>query len=129
MKSEKWHRVSFKGDGSDPGGSVSAEVEIDANSPWFSGHFPNEPTLPGIALLSMVSEFIRHRAVDKRERITITGFRRVRFRLPVRPGALLSISLSPPDYPNYGGGAYTFKIAMNGEPACSGMVELKTVIE
>jgi 3-hydroxyacyl-[acyl-carrier-protein] dehydratase len=129
MKSEKWHTVSYKGDGAETSVSVSAEVEIDENSPWFSGHFPNEPTLPGIALLSMVSELIRHRAAEKRERITVTGIRRVRFRLPVRPGALLSISLSPPYHPNHRGGAYTFKISANGETACSGMVELKTVIE
>jgi 3-hydroxymyristoyl/3-hydroxydecanoyl-(acyl carrier protein) dehydratase len=128
-KSEKWHAVSLKGDRLESGGLVLADVEIEADSPWFSGHFPNEPTLPGIALLSMVSDLIRRRAAEKNECVTISGIRRVRFRLPVRPGAVLSISLWPPDRPNPVAGVYAFKIAMNGETACSGMMDVRTVAE
>ncbi|MBN1663941.1 MAG: hypothetical protein JW943_10100 [Deltaproteobacteria bacterium] len=127
MKKEKWHTVSYRDTASEQGRHVSAEVEIGESSPWFSGHFPIEPVLPGIALLSMVSELIRHCGAVKRERITLAGIRRVRFRLPVRPGALLLVSVSPPYDRNQG--AYNFKIAAKGETVCSGIMDVITVTE
>lgn len=118
-----WHTLTYKGIEPSVGGGVSAEVKIEPDSSWFSGHFPDEPILPGIALLAMAAEVVKRRAAEEKKKITVTGIKRVRFRIPVRPGALLSISVSPPDGP--GGGFCPFKIIVNGETACSGSLGVK----
>ena len=35
--------------------SPSASASITADSPFFSGHFPGRPVLPGLALLAMLA--------------------------------------------------------------------------
>ena len=69
-----------------------AELEnnsAETGSPWFSGHFPDAPILPGIAILSMVTDAITHHESEKGKKIRIASIRGVRFRLPVRPDELL----------------------------------------
>jgi 3-hydroxyacyl-[acyl-carrier-protein] dehydratase len=117
---DEWQRIFYKGRGKEPGDAVLAEASIDASSPWFSGHFPNEPILPGIAILSMVTDVIKRYESDNGRRIRISGIRRVRFRLPVRPDASLQISLS-----SSGRDTYHFTVALNGETACSGLVDIE----
>ncbi len=89
-------------------------------SPWFSGHFPDDPILPGIAILSMVTDAIRHHESEKGKKIRIAGIRRVRFRLPVRPDELLKISLSSSHQD--GGLSYHFDVAVKGKTACTGII-------
>jgi len=96
---------------------------MDVASLWFSGHFPGEPILPGIAILSMVAEAFRRQGSEKGGRITIKGIRKVRFRRPVRPDETLSISVSSATADN--GHAYPFKVAVKGHPVCTGVMELK----
>ena len=64
-------------------GGVRARFRARADSPWFEGHFPGEPVLPGIAQLSMAFE-----AAEKArgEKLTLRGLRRVRFKKVIRPG-------------------------------------------
>jgi hypothetical protein len=61
---EIWHSISYN-KGIAQGSTVWADAYIGAASPWFSGHFPDEPILPGIAILSMVSEVIRQVASER----------------------------------------------------------------
>jgi len=119
---ENWHSIRYKNKDAFPDGAIEAEAHVDAASLWFSGHFPNEPILPGIAILSMVTDVLRQCAQARGKSIRVSGIRRVRFRLPVRPGQSLSIAVSWPDgnEPD----ACHFKVAVNGEAACSGIVEL-----
>ncbi|MEN6465192.1 MAG: hypothetical protein ABFD62_08430 [Syntrophaceae bacterium] len=116
---ETWHLLSPGKPG--PDGSVTAEVHVGAASPWFSGHFPNEPVLPGIALLAMVSETIRRRQAEAGKRARISNIRKVRFRLPVRPGAFLSLKLTSSDKDNIA--VYQFRIALDGETVCTGLMD------
>ena len=115
---ENWHSISYKGDGST--GAVWAEACAEAGSPWFSGHFPAEPILPGIAILSMVTDVIRQYECEKGRRIRVSGIRRVRFRLPVRPDELLMIFLSLSR--QEGSLSYHFKVELNGKTVCTGIV-------
>ncbi len=117
---ELWHTISYKGKGDAQ--AVLAQVDIDAASLWFSGHFPNEPVLPGIAILSMVRDVIRRYASEKGKNVKISGIRRVRFRLPVRPGESLSISLSIPDHDHQC--ICPFKVVVHGDTACTGLMDV-----
>lgn len=122
---ENWHSISYKRDAST--GAVWAEAYAEAGSPWFSGHFPAEPILPGIAILSMVTDVIRQYESEKGRRIRIAGIRRVRFRLPVSPDELLMISLSLPS--QEGGLSYHFKCELNGKTVCTGIVTAEPVTD
>jgi 3-hydroxyacyl-[acyl-carrier-protein] dehydratase len=114
---EIWHNISYKGDTSD--GAFLAEASADARSLWFSGHFPGEPILPGIAILSMATDAIRHRELEKGRKVHITSIRRVRFKLPVRPEESLNIVLSLPDKAEEL--TYHFMVELKGKTVCTGI--------
>ena len=115
---EAWYSISYKGETS--GSEILAEACAETRSPWFSGHFPDIPILPGIAILSMVTDAITHHESEKGHKIRIVGIRRVRFRLPVRPDELLKISLSS----SYEDGrlSYHFNVVVEGKTACTGII-------
>lgn len=120
---ESWHLLSAGKP--EPDGSLSAAAQVSAASPWFSGHFPNEPVLPGIALLAMVGETIRNRQAETGKKVRISKIRKVRFRLPVRPDSELELRLSCADRDNVF--IYQFRITLNGEMVCTGIVDAEPI--
>ena len=122
---EIWHSVSYKTDASND--AVLTEACAAAGSPWFSGHFPNDPVLPGIAILSMVTDIIKHQESQKGKKIRIRGIRRVRFRLPVRPDEVLTVSLSLPERET--DCSYQFKVFVNGKTVCTGIIMIECLPE
>jgi 3-hydroxyacyl-[acyl-carrier-protein] dehydratase len=121
---ETWHSISYERDTSSD--AALAEARAETGSHWFSGHFPNEPILPGIAILSMVTDVIKHHESEKGKKIWISAIRRVRFRLPVRPGDMLTISayLSPQGDDR----SYHFKVTLHGQTACTGIVAFEQLL-
>ena len=67
---------------------VVAQVTTDTRSPWFAGHFPGEPILPGIAQLNMVTECIE-RVLHKK--LILQNLTRIKFKQLIRPGDVLEI--------------------------------------
>jgi 3-hydroxyacyl-[acyl-carrier-protein] dehydratase len=122
---KNWYSISHTKDA--PSGAVLAEVCADAGSPWFSGHFPDEPILPGIAILSMVMDVIRHHEAEKGRKVRMAGVRRVRFKLMVRPDELLKISLS--SYQREEGLSYHFAVELNGKTVCTGIAQAEPLPE
>jgi 3-hydroxymyristoyl/3-hydroxydecanoyl-(acyl carrier protein) dehydratase len=122
---ENWYSVSYTKDA--PGGAILAEAYAGAGSPWFSGHFPGEPILPGIALLSMVMDVLRHHEAKEGRKVRITGVRRVRFKLPVRPDELLRVSLS--SHQREDGLSYQFSVESNGKTVCTGIAKAERLPE
>ena len=122
---EIWHSIAHKRDNSNH--EVWAEACAATGSPWFSGHFPNDPILPGIAILSMVKDAITQHESEKGRKIRITGIRRVRFRLPVRPDEPLTISLPLSHQEN--NLSYHFMVTVNGKTACTGVVAAEPLPE
>jgi 3-hydroxymyristoyl/3-hydroxydecanoyl-(acyl carrier protein) dehydratase len=123
---ETWHLLSAGR--LEPDGTFAAEAHIGADSPWFSGHFPNEPVLPGIALLAMVSDAVRRRQAEAGKNVRISNIRKVRFRLPIRPDSSLSIKLSFSE--KDGVAVCQFRIALMGEPGetvCTGLMDAEPI--
>ena len=106
-------------------GLLLAEACAAAGSPWFSGHFPDEPILPGIAILAMITDAVRHYASGKGRKIRILSIRRVRFRLPVRPDELMAISLSFTHREE--SFSCDFRVESTGKTVCTGIVAAKTM--
>lgn len=120
MAEQQWHMR--EGMEILPSGETRATISLTGESPWFSGHFPGAPILPGIAMLSMVKETIiagnRQGAGD----VKISGIKRVRFRQPVYPADRISVLVSgAADGPDK---SCSFKIMVDDNIACSGIVTL-----
>ncbi len=92
---------------------ATASVITAGDSPWFSGHFPNTPILPGIAQLKMVVDLIRQSTADD---VQITGLSRVKFRKIVLPDEQLDIRLIFGNKENY----CMFMITSGSKDVCSG---------
>jgi 3-hydroxyacyl-[acyl-carrier-protein] dehydratase len=118
MTLEGWHLMINPRE--EPPGTLMADFQIREDSSWFSGHFPEEPVLPGIAILSMVTEMIRHFEGLQQIKIKITGLKRVRFKLPVRPNDTITLALSPEKTGRVS--AYAFQARVKEEIACTGVV-------
>jgi len=94
-------------------GKIVASIATDGNSSWFSGHFPGNPILPGIAQLKMVADLIS-KSVEGN--VHLTGVTRVKFRKIVRPGDVLDIEVTSGNKKDQ----YIFKITSGDQDVCSG---------
>jgi predicted hotdog family 3-hydroxylacyl-ACP dehydratase len=74
----------------DPQQNMGADLEVAATSPFFAGHFPDDPMLPGAALLQLVLQRLPAFASDA---VKTVAFSRVRFLQPQRPGARLRLAV------------------------------------
>ena len=101
---------------------IEAGAEVPENSVWFNGHFPGEPILPGIALLSAVYEAVLKDASRRGEPLRISGLKRVRFTGPVRPGEKLSLVLAREIQNNEI--LVHFKVAVRENTVCSGLMSV-----
>jgi 3-hydroxyacyl-[acyl-carrier-protein] dehydratase len=102
---------------------IEALAYVPTDSPWFLGHFPNEPILPGIALIYMVQQAIIQDAAAKGEEITFEALKRVRFTRPVRPGESLKVNVASEEADEKT--LFTFKVAHEENIVCSGMIAAK----
>ncbi len=101
---------------------LEAEITVPKDSIWFTGHFPGEPILPGIALVHSVCEAVEKDAQKKGESVTISELKRVRFTGPVRPGETIHLSLASEDGSMRG--LVNFKVAVHGQVICTGQVSV-----
>lgn len=96
---------------------VQKSIQVADDSPWFSGHFPDNPILPGVAQLEMIVTLLSETTGMP---LKLTGMSRVKFRKIVRPGDLLDIQVAPGTKKDQ----YTFKIIGDNEDVCSGSIFL-----
>jgi 3-hydroxyacyl-[acyl-carrier-protein] dehydratase len=89
-----------------------AEVTVEADSPWFDGHFPDRPVLPAIAHVEIAYRL--HRAAG--ERGYLAGIDAMRFSEPVAPGDRLVARLTACDEEGRG----SFRLARGGGGADGG---------
>ncbi len=94
--------------------------EFSRDSLWFSGHFPDNPILPGIAQLSIVLDMIQQAFTTK---ISIQEFKRVKFKQIIKPDDLLEIQAVRSEKER---DTYSFMIQVRGETACQGIMTLKS---
>ena len=92
---------------------IEREFTVPADSPWFSGHFPGNPILPGVAQLEMVAAAIGE---SSGKNLYVARLGRVKFKNLVRPGERLRIAARPATEP----GAFTFSIHAGDKEVCSG---------
>ncbi|MBP7125789.1 hypothetical protein KBD49_05420 [Myxococcota bacterium] len=69
---------------------VEARVHVPVDCLFFRGHFPEEPILPGVAQVVLVTSVLRRVAGGP---LRVQAIRRVKFTSPVRPGMDLALRL------------------------------------
>jgi len=82
-----------------PGESLSALKNVTINEPFYQGHFPDAPIMPGVLIVEAMGQaggvlVIQSLPPDTRvKKIYFMGFDNVRFRKPVVPGDQLVLEL------------------------------------
>jgi 3-hydroxyacyl-[acyl-carrier-protein] dehydratase len=76
-----------------PGKRIEAIKNVTVNEPFFSGHFPGRPTMPGVMILEALAQAAGILAFktagvvpDEHSRFYFVGIDKARFRQPVVPG-------------------------------------------
>jgi 3-hydroxyacyl-[acyl-carrier-protein] dehydratase len=76
-----------------PGSRITALKNVTINEPFFPGHFPNRPVMPGVIILEALAQtagilaFQTAQVVpDDSSRFFFVGIDGARFRKPVEPG-------------------------------------------
>jgi len=75
---------------------VVAEKLVSANEPFFVGHFPEIPIMPGVLMIEALAQAagigVRYNDPEARSRdLVLAGVNRCRFRRPVVPGDVLTL--------------------------------------
>ena len=94
-------------------------TRVSPDSPWFSGHFPGEPILPGIAQLEMALDGIKRLS---KKNLKILGVRKVRFKKFIRPNDKIKIKVALREGDAL---SYSFRIMVDGEMACNGILTVE----
>ncbi|OWT80008.1 MULTISPECIES: 3-hydroxyacyl-ACP dehydratase FabZ [unclassified Achromobacter] len=85
-----------------PGKSIVALKNVSINEPFFTGHFPHHPVMPGVLILEAMAQaaalfsFADEKALQKDDNSTVyyfVGIDGARFRRPVVPGDQLRIEV------------------------------------
>ena len=76
-----------------PGKTIRALKNVTINEPFFPGHFPSRPVMPGVLILEALAQaagilaFKTNNVVpDEKSRFFFVGIDDARFRKPVEPG-------------------------------------------
>lgn len=84
----------------EPGVRLVALKNVTYNEPFFSGHFPNRPVMPGVLIVEALAQAAALMAsygrddIDTENRIYyFTGIDKARFKRPVEPGDQLIIEV------------------------------------
>ena len=82
-----------------PGEKVIALKNVTINEPFFQGHFPGIPVMPGVIILEAMGQaggVLAYESLDQKNEsdlVFLTGIDKARFRKPVVPGDQLIFEL------------------------------------
>jgi len=76
--------------------SIQGIKNVTADEPYFAGHFPNYPIMPGVLILESIAQtccvMLMHNNPELRTRTPLfLAVENARFRRPVRPGTTLRL--------------------------------------
>ncbi|MBT3961904.1 MAG: 3-hydroxyacyl-ACP dehydratase FabZ [Candidatus Marinimicrobia bacterium] len=81
-----------------PGESLTAIKNVTINEPFFQGHFPGQPVMPGVLILESMAQaasFLALKTVDNplSKNMLFSGVDNAKFRKPIMPGDTIVIKM------------------------------------
>ena len=84
-----------------PKDELTAQVTTAAQSPWFSGHFPDNPIMPGVMILEAMAQaaaILSYKTFNRDSTDNLlyyfVGIDKARFKKPVTPGDQLGLDVT-----------------------------------
>lgn len=108
-----------------PGESLTGYKNVTFNEPYFTGHFPQRPVMPGVLILEALAQatgILAFRTVDKipdeNSLYYFVGIDKARFKQPVEPGDQLILHV---EFVKEKRGIWKFlaKASVDGKEVCS----------
>ena len=81
------------------GKRIIAEKEIKSSEPYFKGHFPGQPIVPGVIIIEAMAQaggVLGHLTVgnlNPKPIYYLVGVERARFRFPIHPGDIIKFDI------------------------------------
>ena len=82
------------------GKSATGIKSVTFNEPFFQGHFPNYPVMPGVFILESMAQTAAclvgyaDMLLSKDKLVFFTGIEKAKFRKPVVPGCILNLKIN-----------------------------------
>jgi 3-hydroxyacyl-[acyl-carrier-protein] dehydratase len=78
------------------GWKIKCIKNVTINEPFFAGHFPHRPVVPGVILIEMMAQAAAlcnyHKDLPRQD-VALCGIKDAKFRAPVVPGDVLEIDV------------------------------------
>jgi 3-hydroxyacyl-[acyl-carrier-protein] dehydratase len=105
---------------------IVALKNVTINEPFFNGHFPGYPIMPGVLIVEAMAQagaaLLFAEVTDREGKLLVfTGIERARFRRPVTPGDQLRIEVDVLAFRGTAG-RLRGKAYVDGKLACEGIV-------
>nr|WP_319395709.1 hydroxymyristoyl-ACP dehydratase [uncultured Desulfobacter sp.] len=97
---------------------ITAQFIVKSGSPWFEGHFPDNPIVPGIAQMNMIFDLMQRTMGPG---LKLEGFKRVRFKQLIRPDTPISVLVKPgKKSPN----RFEYQLTADQKIVCTGFIDI-----
>ena len=83
-----------------PGTSITGIKAVTANEPFFPGHFPGNPVMPGVLMIESMAQtaaVLMYKTLETSPDLATVYFvsaDKIKFRTPVRPGMVLRFNVT-----------------------------------
>ncbi|MFI5344312.1 MAG: 3-hydroxyacyl-ACP dehydratase FabZ [Chlamydiales bacterium] len=87
-------------------GYILAQKNVTINEPFFQGHFPNVPIMPGVLILECLAQaggILVHLKGDEGKIAVLLNVNQAKFRHPVKPGDVLHLRCQGLHFSSKGG--------------------------
>ncbi len=108
----------------EPGVRISAIKNVSVNEPFFQGHFPGHPVMPGVLMIEALAQAAAvltyvtlKTSYPEGTLFLFAGIDGARFKRPVGPGDQLRLDVTM-DRIKRGVGKFTCRALVDGELAC-----------